>query len=233
MNRNLLAMSYTARKEKHDKDVRILVNFLFSFILIHIFFNFIICPVKQTSKSMVPDIPENSYVMVSPMMKNPQRGDVVLIKAKTSNTNNFFKKVINPFVKFFTGQQISLTENMNVPGTKPHLRRIIALPGDTIYMKDFLVYVKPAGEKHFLTEYELSDSLYKIGSAHLPAGWDNSIAIQSSFDEITLKKNEYFVLGDNRISAFDTRVWGFINHNDIKGTALLCYLPIRNFKKLF
>lgn len=233
MNRALLQMSYTLRKEKQTKDTKIIINFIFAFIIINILFKFFLFPVRQCSVTMEPDVPKNSLVMVSPALKNPDRGDVVLIKPNTKKTNNVFKKIVNPFVTFFTAQQVSLLDDNEIPGTKSHLRRIVGLPGDTIYMNDFLIYVKPAEERHFLTEYELADNTYTIKSYKLPIDWDNSIAIKNSFTELKLEQNEYFVLGDNRLSSFDSRIWGIVKHKDITGTALACYFPFKNFKKLF
>ena len=46
---------------------------------------------------------------------------------------------------------------------------------------------------------------------------------------IVLHEEEYFVLGDNRNSCIDSRLWGVVPKSDIKATALFCYFP---FSKL-
>ncbi len=67
-----------------------------------------------------------------------------------------------------------------------HIKRVIGIPGDTIQIKDGLIMIN--GET-FLEEREL------------PTIMDPGIAAEP----VTLKNNEYFVLGDNRNASEDSR----------------------------
>ena len=66
------------------------------------------------------------------------------------------------------------------------VKRIVALPGDTVQITDGLLYVN--GEEHF-TPANLSP-MEDAGNASSP---------------ITLQPGEYFVLGDNRNHSIDSR----------------------------
>ncbi len=230
MNRNIEVFSYQLKKERRRRTFSIIVFFICLYIFINLVTAYLIFPVKQKSLSMIPDVPENSIVMVSPIKGNYNRGDLVLLKARYSNDANFFKRQADNFVRFFTGQQLSLFEKSDLPASKAHIRRIVGMPGDTIYMRDYVLYVKPYGEKHFLTEFEIVDEPYNVTFFVPPADWDTEIGVKGSFSEITLGKDEYFVLADNRKSSDDSRLWGSVKSNDVKASVLLCYFPFKNFR---
>ena len=179
---------------------------------------------------MIPDVPEKSVVMVSPVISNYSRGDVVLLNPRYSQKKNFFLSQLERFVRFFTAQQVSVFEESELPATKSHVRRIVGMPGDTIYMRDYVLYIKPAGEKHFLTEFEIVEEPYNVTFYVPPADWDTEIGVKGSFEEMTLGYQEYFVLADNRKSSDDSRLWGAVKKDEIMAKVLMCYFPFRNFK---
>ncbi|MGQ9646956.1 MAG: signal peptidase I [Thermodesulfobacteriota bacterium] len=43
------------------------------------------------------------------------------------------------------------------------------------------------------------------------------------FGPVTVPANSLFVLGDNRDNSQDSRFWGFVNVNEVKGKALIIY----------
>ena len=199
-------------------------------LFLTLFFTFILFPVFVRSDSMESDIARNSAVFVTPLVRTPSRGDVVLLNRMDDNNIKGIKLVINKIVGFFTAQQIEPFGYSNSMTAKNSVRRVVALPGDTIYMQDYVLYVKPAGEKHFLTEFEIVENPYNVTFYVPPAEWDTEIGVKGSFDEFTLGYNEYFVLADNRKSSDDSRLWGAVKKEDISAKILLCYFPFRNFK---
>ncbi len=50
--------------------------------------------------------------------------------------------------------------------------------------------------------------------------------------EITLDDNYYLALGDNTNGSFDSRMWGFVNENRIRGKALVRFWPINRISFL-
>ncbi len=230
MNRQLYEYSYEFKRERKRKLISFIVYFIVIYILLNIIFGFLIFPVKQVSSSMIPDLPENSISFVTPVYGTPERGDVVLLNHKAIVERNIFEKVWHNISSFFTAQQYDSFAQKEYPDTNNQLRRIIGLPGDEIYMTDYVLYVKPEGEKHFLTEFELSNKAYNLTFTTPPVDWNGSVGVKGSFDKMTLGKNEYFVLGDNRIAVSDSRLWGSISKKEIKGKVILKYFPIKSFK---
>ena len=231
MNREILKYSYQLKKEKQRKAGHTIFFVFILFVLVTLILSFLIFPVRQVSDSMLPDIPKNGFVMCSPIVTKCERGDVVLINSRYHKKLSAPKHIFNLAFRFFTAQQFSLTENDRFPGTKSQLRRIVAVPGDTFYMRDYVVYVKPSnGEKHFLTEFEVSQKPYNVTFYAPPASWDGSIGVKGSFDEITLGEDEYFVLSDYRKDSDDSRLWGVVKRSQINAKALVCYFPFNKFR---
>lgn len=89
-----------------------------------------------------------------------------------------------------------------------YIKRIIALPGETVKIKDDRVTIinsaNPSGV--ILNEpYIPADSFTEVGDA-------------DGFEK-TLNENEYFVLGDNRQHSSDSREWGVLPKVDLLGRA--------------
>ena len=227
---NTEVYSYQLKKERRKKFYSLIIFFICLYIFINIVITCLVYPVCQTSLSMIPDIPEKSVVMVSPVADNYQRGDVVLLEPRNAAKKSFFIRQADRFIRFFTAQQVSILENNELPASKSHLRRVVGLPGDSIYMRDYVLYIKPAGERHFLTEFEIVEEPYNVTFYVPPSDWDTEIGVKGSFDEITLGYNQYFVLADNRKSSDDSRLWGAVKKDDIKAKVLLCYFPFKNFR---
>lgn len=94
------------------------------------------------------------------------------------------------------------------------IKRIIGLPGETIQIKEGYVYIneKKLDESYGLEVIE--EDNYGIAA-----------------EPITLGKNEYFVLGDNRNNSTDSRVpdVGPIHKIEIEGRAWLRIWPFDSF----
>ncbi len=100
--------------------------------------------------------------------------------------------------------------------TQDFIKRIIGIPGDRVMVKDGRVYIN--GNQLNETNY-LAETVYTSGGDYLAEG-----------QTIAIGENEYFVLGDNRPHSSDSRTFGPITENQIKGKAWIVYLPISEFR---
>jgi signal peptidase I len=93
------------------------------------------------------------------------------------------------------------------------IKRIIGLPGETVEISDGKIFISN-GEKKVLQEPYLNFS-FTAGDIR-----------------ITLGKNEYFVLGDNRQFSLDSRRFGPIKKKEIVGRVLLRLWPMYSLAKI-
>jgi len=89
------------------------------------------------------------------------------------------------------------------------IKRIIALPGERIEIRDGSIYVyndeRPEG-------FILDESAYLA---------DNIKTYDLSEEIVTLRSGEYFVLGDNRNASKDSRSFGAVNKSFLTGRVML------------
>lgn len=104
------------------------------------------------------------------------------------------------------GDVVVMRDPLNADGTL--IRRVIGLPGERIELRgrQVLINGQPLNEDYIGSLMTVSDNL-------------------TTTIQLQLKRTEYYVLGDNRLSINDSRSWGPIQSDGILGRAALVYWP--------
>ncbi|TRZ38402.1 signal peptidase I [Niallia circulans] len=99
-----------------------------------------------------------------------------------------------------------------------YIKRVIGVPGDTISVKDDILYVNgKAFEEPYLTENKKEASTIKL---------TGDFTLQERTGETTVPKHSLFVLGDNRLYSKDSRIFGLVNKNSVIGKVVFRIYPL-------
>lgn len=93
--------------------------------------------------------------------------------------------------------------------SRDFIKRVIGIPGDKIEIRDKKVYIN---DKELDEPYAIHEE--QGGASYHP---------RDSFGPIIIPENKYFMMGDNRENSMDSRFWGFLDKNKIKGKAFIIY----------
>ncbi len=226
--------------------VRSIVRFLLLWFLFYqVVSIMLVASFTVRSTSMDPTLASGNRVLVTPVpygsripltrtrlpgTSAPARGDVVVVRPPFQEERGMPASLADPMIRFFSGNRASF------PGDRAPewqgtllIKRVIGLPGDTIRIRDHIASIRPAGERHFLTEFELSRRDYDISTDPLPSGWTADDPFSGTTEEVTLDEDEYFLLGDHRSRSSDSRLWGPVGKDRLVGRLFFRYWPLRAF----
>jgi signal peptidase I len=94
---------------------------------------------------------------------------------------------------------------------KDFIKRVIGLPRETIEIRDANIYI--------------NGTLYNDKFGYYLDQWGNRInpSVKERYGPKVIPENHLFVMGDNRNHSYDSRFWGFVPLELVKGKALYIY----------
>jgi signal peptidase I len=91
------------------------------------------------------------------------------------------------------------------------IKRVIAVGGDAVEIKDKVIYINGAEASDLWGRYQRTPPIPRESSP------------KDNFGPVTVPPDSYFVLGDNRDNSADSRFWGFVGKDKVKGVARIIY----------
>jgi signal peptidase I len=181
---------------------------------------FVVQAFKIPSGSMKPTLLIGDHILVNKFIygikipfadrylvqiKRPKRGDIIVFKWPTDESKDFIKRVIG-----IGGDEIAIIDDvLHVNGEKIVTQYVEKYRDRDLTQAD--KYIEFLGErKHYiLDEYTKHEN-------HGP---------------VTVPEDSVFVMGDNRDNSHDSRYWGCVSLNKLKGKAIIIYWSWPNWKR--
>jgi signal peptidase I len=113
------------------------------------------------------------------------------------------------------------------------VKRLIGMPGDTVYMRDGVVYLNGIAQRQGFAATNYKGDPNETSSLF---DWQHAIEVKGSrfgpppaqpthdrWGPLLIPKDHYFMMGDNRYCSKDSRYWGLVPKANVRGRPLFVY----------
>jgi signal peptidase I len=118
------------------------------------------------------------------------------------------------------------------------VKRLVAVPGDTLYMRNGLLHVNGmpqrqgfAADRNWKGDPNSTDPLFdwqhRIAAKGTRYGAPPATPTHDNWGPLIVPANEYFMMGDNRYCSKDSRYWGTVPRRNLRGRPLFVYYSYR------
>ena len=192
-------------------------------ILALLFRYFIGTPTIVKQKSMYPTLEQNQRLWLNRWTRTtktlPERGEIITFEAPTKKSFTSSEIESEQPIAVYEDEPSNIfgkfTKYVLEIGKESYIKRVIALPGEHVEIKDGKVYIN--GEE--LEEPYLQDGVV-------------TDIIGVGFSDFVVPENTVFAMGDNRPHSTDCRAFGCIPLEKIESTVALRIWPLDKWGKV-
>jgi signal peptidase I len=221
-----------ARPVSHQSPLRILwenfksiVGALAIFLVLRAF---LVEAYRIPSGSMIPTLLVGDWLFVNkaiygahvpfssaslPAYRDPRRGDVVVF--------------VSPYQSDEAGRGNDPTPTL--------VKRLVGTPGDTLYMRSAVLYVNGIAQRQGFGTSPTANP--EVANAVDPLfDWQKKVGLKASrfgaapaqpthdnWGPFVVPPNRLFMMGDSRYNSKDSRYWGFVPRENVRGKPLFVY----------
>jgi signal peptidase I len=190
---------------------------------------FVVEAFKIPSGSMIPTLKVGDHLFVNKFIyglripftnrkivdfEDPRRGEVIVFVYPKQDDKEEDKDFIKRIVAV-GGDTVAIRDNVIVVNGKPVLRQ--RLPGKCSYIPDKDEEGGPRDRRECVSYLE------EAGGIRYQVNQDVDGYVQRDFPPRKVPEGHVFVMGDNRDNSHDSRFWGFVPHENIKGRAIIIW----------
>lgn len=170
--------------------------------------------------SMYPTLKQNQRLILNRWVRTtktmPKRGDIITFEAPTSDSYQFDgSSVISKYSKEPKTLLSKIVHYGLEIGKDSYIKRVIALPGEHIYITDGKVYINGEELKEDYLQPQITTSVEDC-----------------PYYDLTVPENCVFVMGDNRPESTDSRRFGCIPLEKIESKVWIRFWPLNLFGKV-
>jgi signal peptidase I len=160
------------------------------------------------STSMYPTLEKGDFLLVNRLVylfNDPEPGDIIVFRHWTYDPQTL-REVETDFIK-----------------------RCVAVPGEYFRFQGGFLWKDSDADHAAARPYDESGYLRPaaIGKTYLPKPWDTNFRSGEPFEPgvwYRVPEDRYLMLGDNRTRSADSRYWGYLEKDKMKGKAFVIYM---------
>ncbi len=198
---------------------------IIAIVLAILFRYFIGTPTIVKMNSMYPTLEQNQRLWLNRWGRTtktlPKRGEIITFEKPSQIKYNYSEiDKNNPKAKYDekTGFKWFIYNFLEI-GKDSYIKRVIALPGEHVEIKEGKVYINEKElEEPYLQDGIVTDMLVNVNGV--------------GFDDFVVPENCVFAMGDNRSQSTDCRAFGCIPLEKIESTVAIRIWPFNKFGKV-
>jgi len=200
-------------------------------ILIYLVINtFLIAAYRIPSGSMIPTLLVGDWLFVNRAIYGPH------IPFTDSHLPSIREPIRGEVIVFVSPYQPDEAAAGNDP-TPTLVKRMVGMPGDTLFMRQGVLYVNGIAQRQgFGALARPTPSSSQPGDSDPLMTWQHRIELKQSrfgaapaqpthdnWGPLLVPSASYFMMGDNRYESKDSRYWGVVPRENIRGRPMFVY----------